>query len=246
MRHYILVRSAYGPGWSLEANQRRLALTEGITLRSLRSQTSRGYHLVVLLHAEDPLLRSRVRAFEALGADLIWTDDTGTPAEVAYSAYGARWSDAIGERDDTIAMTRLDDDDAFAPWAVAAIQEAAVRVQRRTALVFQLGVRVWRGGYTLVRHDSNAMHTLVTPPGDETIVYDYGHRRLRKYAALKMLDKRPAWLWSRHDDTISGWRTSERPLSDYIRSLFDVDWRLFGEPQRQPRQRLAHSGHVFR
>lgn len=243
MRHYICIRSAYGPAWTREANQRRLALTQGVTLRSLRSQTSRAFRLIVLLHAQDELRAERMRAFADFPVTFLETDDGRGPADVAYSAYRAGWADAIGPRDETVAMTRLDDDDGFAPWAMQRIQEAA-NVRQRTALVFPIGVRVWDGGYSPVRHTSNAMHTLVTPPGDAMTVYDYGHRKVRQAAFVRLLERRPAWLWSRHPDTISGWRVSSYPIDDHVRAMFAVDWRLFGEPRRQPRSSMA--GFAFR
>lgn len=244
MRHFICIRSAYGPAWSLEANRRRLALTEGVTLRSLRSQTERSFTLVVLLHAADPLRQERMRAFAQFPATFLWTDDDRAPADVAFGAYRADWAAAIGPRDEAVVMTRLDDDDAFAPWAMALVSEEARKVRARTALVFPLGIRVWQGGYSLVRHVSNAMHTLVTPPGEGMTVYDYGHRKVRKIAPVRLIGRRPAWLWARHPDTISGWRISSMALDDYARRQFDVDWRLFGEPRKQPK--AANAGFAFR
>lgn len=242
MKHWILIRSAYGPSWSIEANRRRLAITRGITIRSLASQTTGDFRVLVLLHPADGLLSERMTAFGAIGADFLYLDAMGTSSEVAFMGYRAGWREAIGPRTDTVAMTRLDDDDAFAPWAMARVRLAAEKMRDRAALMFPLGVRVWRGGYTLVRHSSNAMHTLVTPPGDTSTVYDYGHRLVRRFAPVRVIDNRPAWLWSRHPDTISGWRVADRPLTADIRALFDVDWSLLGEWSPRPRQ----GGYVFR
>lgn len=240
------MRSAYGPAWTLEANRRRLAVTEGVTIRSLASQTSRDFGLVVLLHRLDDLLEERQRAFARLGATFLYLDDAGLPSEVAFAAYRAGWADAVGSRDDSVAMTRLDDDDGFAPWAMAKVREVTQRVTGRTALMFPHGVRVWQGGYTVVRHTSNAMHTLVTPPGDAMTVYDYGHRRVRQFAPVRLIDRRPAWIWSRHPDTISGWRRSDMPLNPLIRGMFDIDWSLFGTAYQRQRVPLSSAGRVFR
>lgn len=240
----MLLRSVYGPSWSIEANRRRLAISQAVTIRSLASQTAHDFQVLVLLHPSDPLLRERQAAFGSIGADCLFLDATGTSAEVAFRAYRAGWAEAIGPRDELVAMTRLDDDDAFAPWALRRVQVSVPTIRQRTALVFPLGIRVWQGAYTMVRHDSNAMHTLVTPPGDAMTVYDYGHRFVRKVAAVRRIDSRPAWLWSRHEDTISGWRVAERPLTPEIRALFDVDWSVFGEPRRQPKAAMV--GRRFR
>lgn len=244
MRHVILTRSAYGSSWDLEANRRRLAMTKAVTIPSLASQTSRDFRWIVLLHPSDPLLVERLAAYGSIGADFLFHAGTGTSAEVASSAYRAAWAEAIGPRNETVAMTRLDDDDAFAPWAMAKVETVAATESRRVALMFPLGVRVWDGAYTLVRHDSNAMQTLVTPPGDSMTVYDYLHRFVRRVLPVRAIDNRPAWLWSRHPDTISGWRIAGRELTPDIRQMFAIDWSVFGTPRRHPK--AAQTGSRFR
>lgn len=238
------MRSAYSPSWDEAANRRRLDMTRAVTIRALRSQTFRDFRLIVLLHSRDRLLSERRRSFSEIGADFLYLDATGTSAEVAWQGYRAGWAEAIGSRTDWVAMTRLDDDDALTPWALSRIAQRAPDMTSRAALIFPLGIRVWRGGYTLVRHDSNAMHTLVTPPGDRMTVYDYGHRKVRRVAPTRNIDTRIAWLWSRHPDTISGWRLSDRPLTPEIRAMFNVDWSVFGAPQKQPKVALV--GRRFR
>lgn len=246
MRHLLLTRAAYGPAWSSEANARRLAMSAGVTIRSIAAQRERRFDWIVLLHRRDELLERRRAAFAAAGARFLYLDLDGSPADVAYHAYGASWRDAVGPRDEAVAMTRLDDDDALAPWAMGAIRHAAERATRRTIVMLPVGIRVWRGRYTLVQHRSNAMQTLVTPPGDTATVYDYGHRRARQFATVKMTDPNVAWLWSRHDDTISGWRVADRPLTDDIRAMFPVDWSLFGEAPTSVRRASPMQGRVFR
>jgi hypothetical protein len=90
--------------------------------------------------------------------------------------------------------------------------------------MFPVGIRVWAGKYSVVRHDSNAMHTLVTPRGDELCVYDYGHTKVRQTVRTVTVDKMPAWLWVRHRDTISGHRVADRAVDAGVRKLFPVDW----------------------
>lgn len=248
MRHLLLTRSAYGPSWDIEANRRRLALTEGVSVRSMRAQTSQDWRWVVLLNRHDPLLEERQRVFASRGAWFLYVeDDIANHANMAYLAYRAPWAEAIGHRDDTVVMTRLDDDDAFAPWAMERLQEVAERIPKRAVLMFPNGIRVWEGRVTPVRHFSNAMQTLVTPPGDDATVYDYGHRDAKKFAPVKLIDSRIAWLWSRHRDTISGWRTAQEPLTDTYRGMFPIDWTLFGEPSGGVlRLASGHAGRVFR
>lgn len=245
MRHYVLTRSAYGSAWSPEANRARLAMSRAVTVPSLRAQSDRGFEWLVLLHPADALLDERRAVFEAAGARFLYLepDVDGEPAQVAWQAYRAGWADAIGDRGHRVAMTRLDDDDALAPWVMARLRHAAARTHRRTALVFPNGLRIWRGRYTVVRHLSNAMQTLVTPPGDEMTVYGYKHREVRQHADVRQLDARPAWVWSRHDEALSGWRRGERALTPDIRAMFPIDWSIFGDAKHE---RAVAGGRYFR
>ena len=241
MRHYILTRSAYGPAWTPEANRRRLDLTRAVTARLMAAQTSRNWTWIVLLDRRDPLYGERCAVYAAAAPTFValpWTSP-GPPAPrdrhaeaistirgVAYMAYKAPWREAIGERDDRILMTRLDDDDGLAPDAIARYQAAARRVTTgRAILMLPSGVRVWRGLYADVRRPRNAMHTLITPPGDQACVYDYGHAKCERVAPIFMVDNAWGWLWVRHRDTISGGRTAGRPINSAVRATFPVDWK---------------------
>lgn len=234
MRHYVLTRSAYGPAWDKDANRRRLELTTAVTVPSMAAQTSRDWTWIVLLHRDDPLKAERRAAFQSAGVPVrFFTIATRTTdrSEAAVEGYQAAWGRHLGKRDDIVAMTRLDDDDGLAPWAIERIASAASRVRRRTILVLPIGIRVWGGRYTLVQHFSNAMQTLVTPPGDDLHVYAYGHRDARRVGKLRAIDTRIAWVWSRHPDTISGWRIAERELTDRLRASFPIDWAPLEAPQ---------------
>lgn len=230
-----MTRSAYGPGWDEEANARRLEITRGVTVASMAAQTSKDWTWLVAIHRDDPLKAQRKAAFESAGVPvrfLTLTSKTTDRDEAASEAYGAPWGRLIGKRTDITAMTRLDDDDAFAPWAVARFQDFVRKPIRRTVLVLPIGVRVWGGRCTVVSHGSNAMQTLVTLPGDDLHVYGYGHRRARYVAKVRGIDVRPGWVWARHPDTISGWRNAEKPLTERIREDFPIDWSLLEVPRQ--------------
>lgn len=229
-----MTRSAYGPAWDDEANARRLAMTVGVTVASMRAQTSRDWSWIVALDAADPLRAERRAAFESAGVPvrvLEVRSETTDRTAAAWQAYRADWGGLIGRRDEVVAMTRLDDDDALAPWVLERVQAVAPKLIRRTALVCPRGVRVWDGRLSIVRHDSNAMQTLVTQAGDDLHVYGYKHREVRRVADLRRIDERFAWVWSRHPDTISGWRMADLPLerAAALRRMFPIDWALFGE-----------------
>lgn len=247
MRHYLLTRSAYGPAWDPEANRRRLEITRGVTVAAMAAQESRDWQWLVALDRCDPFRAERRAMFESAGVPVSFIDveSSASRSGAAVEAYRADWNQPIGERFERIAMTRLDDDDALAPWAMRRIAEVAEKVHVRSALVLPRGIRVWDGRLTIVRHDSNAMQTLVTQPGDDLHVYGYGHRDVRKVAQVRTVDPRIAWVWSRHPDTISGWHTADVPITDRFRALFPIDWSLFG--QATPGVvRVAHNGRYFR
>lgn len=242
MRLYVLTRSAYGPDWTLEANRRRLAVTTAVTVASLRAQTDRDWEWHVLLHANDPLRDERIALYESAGVPVqfLYTDARGTPQDVAMAGYKVPWRKAIPRG--LAAMMRLDDDDGLAGDALARLRPLAERARARMALIFPVGVRIWAGRYTPVRHASNAMQTLVTPIGDAATVYDYLHRKVRSHAIVRFVDRKPGWLWYRHPDTISGWRAAMSPVDDFVRSQFPIDWSFVGAPSG----RAERSGTSFR
>jgi hypothetical protein len=243
VRHFVLTRAAYGAGWSLAANQRRLAVTAGVTAQLMARQSTRDWTWVVLLHARDPFLAKRLAVFEAAAPAciaLFWEpgelaaapwdpngDRTNLVQKVAATAYRAPWRDALGDRAEGVTlMTRLDDDDGLAIDALERTAAAAASVTARTILMQPVGFRVWDGRYSRVRHDSNAMHTLAAPAGDDLVVYDYGHRHVARVAPVVTVDEAPAWLWVRHRDTISGWKKADRLITNDLRRLFPIDWSV--------------------
>lgn len=243
MRHYVLTRSAYGPAWDRAANRRRLDITRAVTVRLMLAQQPCDWTWIVLLDERDPFLAER-RALYASAAPafvpIVWSppEDPAIAAlevrrqRAAAAEYKAPWRAAIGPSDDLILTTRLDDDDGLAPDALVRYQAAARGLRRRTVLMLPNGFRVWAGSFSTVRHDRNAMHTLVAPPGDELLVYDYGHTTVRAVAPVVEVDARTGWLWVRHRDTISGWRRADRRITPAVRRLFPIDWDVLSTSWR--------------
>ena len=235
----MLTRSAYGPAWDRAANRRRLEVTRAVTARLMAHQRAASWTWVVLLDVRDPFLAERQALYAASAPAFIpiaWRPPGDTdvvpvvPTSVARSRraaadYRAPWRAATGLADDQVLMTRLDDDDGLAPDALARYQAAARRTNERTVLMLPMGVRVWAGRFTEVRHERNAMHTLVTPPGDDLCVYDYGHTQPGAAARVVMVDERWGWLWVRHRDTISGRHNAAAPITPAIQAAFPIDWR---------------------
>lgn len=241
MRTYVLTRSAYGPAWDLAANRRRLEVTKAVTARLMRRQTDRDWTWIVLFDERDDLLSERLAVFSAAAPSfvpILWMPpsdpqparwdrhgaETNTVQRIAAEAYRAPWRDAIGPPDEAIMAIRLDDDDGLAPDAMARYRAAAAPIRARTVLMLPNGIRVWRGRYDHVRHERNAMHALVTPPGDALCIYDYGHTKVTRVAPVVMVDTQWGWIWVRHQDTISGWKRAARHLNPAVRAAFPIDW----------------------
>lgn len=241
MRHFVMTRASYGPEWDLETNRRRLKITAAVTARLMGLQTNYDWTWCVLLDERDPFLERRSSLFEAFSPNflpVLWT-----PSKTSTSQHGGLLQvEAEGQLlmrghlpvDDTVLQTRLDDDDGLAPDAIQRIQDAVrqPRDRRRVALMFPAGFRVWNGRMTPVRHETNAMHTLVTQPGDTLSVFGYSHRLVGENASVVTIDRMPGWLWVRHRDTDSGMRQADVSISKRVRDMFPVDWSALAEVWR--------------
>lgn len=251
MNHYVLTRSAFDPkAWSIDANRRRLEVTRTVTVPLMATQTSKDWRWIVLVDPQDPLQDKRIDAFYGAGVPVIPIIWRGTPKPAAWdrrkqarsrpreqmaaTGYRAPWREWMDDSE-TLLQTRLDDDDGLAPDAIARYQSAARRVvslphPARTVLMLPQGVRVYRGRYADVTHDTNAMHTLLTMPGDRMCVYDYGHRHCRQAGPVQIIDREWGWLWVRHEDTISGHKVHHPDvIDDRVRGAFPIDWQRLGQ-----------------
>lgn len=163
--------------------------------------------------------------------------------KVAATAYRAPWRSVMEPGD--VLQTRIDDDDCFAPDALERFQRAAAGLTERRVLMLPEGFRVFAGRYVRVFQANNAMHSLFTPAGDDLCVYDYGHTHTalpghqdlrpgqrprpprvhpQAPAPVTFVDQRPAWLWVRHRDTISGHQKAWLPITKELRTAFPIDW----------------------
>jgi Putative rhamnosyl transferase len=240
MRHYVLTRSSFGPAWDLAANRRRFAITKAVTARLLGLQTVMDWTWVVALDQRDPLLSERLRLYRDSVPSFVpivrLPDDRQrrhsairSRQRIAAADYEIDWLQAISPNG-KILTTRIDDDDGFAPDALARIQAVAAGIETRAALMLPVGVHLWAGRYAMVRHERNAMHTLLAPIGDDRHVYTYGHMAVATFAPVVIIDDEPGWLWTRHRDTISNarnprsWGGVPKPITPALRALFPIDW----------------------
>lgn len=208
MNHYVLTTSHFGPEYPLDANRRRIEMLRRVTARSLASQAG-DWTWIATVHPDDPLLDERLTAFRSAGHRVVATD--------ADSAESIDWSGDV-------LTTRIDDDDAFAADAFARLYAAAGSLQARTVLMFPVGFRVNGDMVTPVWHMKNAYSSLFAPTGDHCHIRAVQHRHVGELAPVRIVDTRPAYLWVRHPDTNTPFRSAKEPLNAGIRRLFDVDW----------------------
>lgn len=242
MRHYLLTRSAYGPDVPLEVNRRRLELLRGITVRSLAAQTERRLTWLVLIDPKDPLLAERTAVLESAGYPLVLAPATDLIRDHYYDRPQTRtWRQTI-ERDGPTLTSRIDDDDAYAPFALADLHRrgeilAARGTAARRAFVLAVGYRVAAGRYNLRNDRVSQFIGLYSPAGDRACVMDINHTSMRVLARVHLITDRPAWLWLRHPLARSATSKASHfeeermvPITPALRSEFDIDWSLLTNP----------------
>lgn len=215
MKHYVLTPSHRGPDYPIEANRRRLEILRGVTVRSLASQGT-DWTWLVYVNRDDPLLRERLAAFRSAGVRVVPIYDGKPERKIDWSG--------------PVLTTRIDDDDAFARGAFAELhRELEQRPPKgREALIFPHGYRVNEGRYIPVTNRKNAWVSLYAPQGDRIHVRAIQHRRVWTLAPVRFLERRRAFLWVRHPDTLTAFRSTLYPITPEIQSMFDIDWSLVG------------------
>jgi hypothetical protein len=213
VRHYVLTRSYRSPDYPLDANLRRIEITRRITAPSLRAQGTE-WTWIVYINPTDPLLDERLDAFRSAGAPVI-------PLPI-----GDAVEDVI-DWSGSVLTTRIDDDDAFARNAFRRLRRALRH--GREVLVFPHGHRVNAGQVMDIRHLRNAWSSLMVPKGVRAHIRQAPHQRVKLLGPRRWLDPAPAWLWVRHQDAETWFRHAERPITDDVRALYDVDWDFLEE-----------------
>ena len=233
MRHLLLTRSAYGPDVPLSVNRRRLRLLAGVAARSVSAQAERDFTWLVLIDPRDPLLRARTAAIASAGVPYVLA-----PAGNMERCYSRAdrpqgpWAEAI-EWDGPTLTSRLDDDDAYAPWALSLFTRAAATADRRCILSLPAGYRIYAGRMDVRVDRLTQFISLYAPTGDRTTVMDVDHTQAPTLAPVEPVTQRPSWLWIRHRDA----RSANSPASTRrregmvrvtgaIREQFPVDWSL--------------------
>jgi Putative rhamnosyl transferase len=239
VRHYILTRSAYGPDVPIEVNRYRLDLLRGVTVPSLASQTSHDATWLVLVDEADPLKEEREAAYRDCGFPLLMASAGDMERNDRRDRpWTTSWRDNIDWSDATL-TTRIDDDDAFAPWAIKAFRDYADRWstsrhgRQRRVFVMPLGYRVSGGKVDFRRDRANQFTSLYAPSGDRCCIMDMNHTSQRRLAQLVEISREPGWLWLRHGLARSALSRASnidkdgmQPIGDDVRGRFNVDWNL--------------------
>jgi hypothetical protein len=213
MKHYLMTASHRSPDYPLDANRRRIELCRRVTARSLADQDGE-WTWLVYVHPEDPLLDERLDAFRSAGHPVVAMPTGVDPLDVI------DWSGDV-------LTTRIDDDDAFARGAFRRLYRAAGQAVRRTVFMLPVGYRVNEGRSIFIAHaPHNAWSSLYAPRGDRAHIRLEQHHHVDRLAPVLMVDHKPAFLWVRHQDTATPFRSTREPLTDEVRGLYDVDWGL--------------------
>ena len=154
------------------------------------------------------------------------------------------WAANIDWTNGPILTTRLDDDDAFVPDAMAWVRAAAESVKPNSRIVWTLPAG-WRVAGTLVERVTYPVPmfcTLQVPAKQRAVINDVSHLSAARLGPMRVATNEPAWLWVRHDLTRSN--TNMRPgfsigglgmeeLTAELLGRFPIDWELVKSlPQR--------------
>ncbi len=215
----------------------------GITAASLASQTYRDVTWLVLIDPADPLKQEREQVLWQSGLPFLTADAGSIERNDRRDRPWGPWRDHIDWSDATL-TTRIDDDDAFAPWVLGAFQDYAQQWmmargrKRRAVFVMPVGYRV-SGGRANVRRDrTNQFTSLYAPIRDHCCIMDMNHTAQRRLGRLVEISHQPAWLWLRHDAARSAQSRASNvdkqlmvPISQAVRDTFAVDWPLIEATQ---------------
>jgi len=237
VRHYVLTRSAYGPSVPLRDNQGRLDLLHGVTAASLRAQTTRDLIWMVLIEPTDPLLAERRAVIKSAGLPCIIESAQSMERTGIHDRPYGPWAEHI-TWDGVTLTTRLDDDDALAPYALARVQHAAAPEGGSAVWTLPVGYRI--AGHRSFRIDWELAQfgTLQAPAGDGRTIFDVSHQSAGWLAPLRPATRDPAWLWVRHRLTRSRldvgrqtklngrYESRAMHITPELRAIFPIDWPL--------------------
>lgn len=207
----VMVRSSYNDA---EASRRRLAISRETVLPCLASQIDKP---IVCLHVshDDPLLASRLAAFEETGCQVETAFDSQSFKELTFTG---------GWR----VTARLDDDDTIDRQFYSDIRLGSGRADRRQCWTYPNGRVFINGRFHGLRVSGNQFIALQTNK-DET-PFDFVHGRAGKYFPFAIAGNRAAWIWIRHRTNKSrlprGYSTRRRVGTG---GLFAIDWKQLKE-----------------
>jgi len=238
MRHYLLTRSSFAPTVSIEENRRRIELLAHVTVPAIKAQESKDFAWIVLINPRDPLLEERRAAI--MSAGLKYTVIKSSEDMIARGGPDKPWGPWKKhiKWDQVTLTTRMDDDDALAPFAMRVVRERAEAWDPARPTVWSLpaGYRVMGMFAERVLYTVPMFCTYQAPVHDHRTINTVGHLSAAMLAPLQPATKKPAWLWVRHDLTRSH-QNMRRGLSmagndmelvtDAMRAEFPgVDWDL--------------------
>jgi len=208
--HYaIMVRSSYT---EKNISSRRLELSVKTVIPSLISQSFKPV-IHVLVSKADPLLKSRIDAFES----------TGCPVVPFLGGIGENWSLPDGRK----AMQRLDDDDVIS-FDFCERTSACVTESGDSVLLWPRGTVFYTRKHHLIYHMKNQFCVCVTER--DWHPYRERHHDFCKIDSWEnvVVSNDIGWSWIRHKDSVSSTRkvyrksvfADQREVSERFRISF--------------------------
>jgi len=181
----LQVRSSYPDGkLTLEANRRRLGISQATVIPSLMQQTTQDYEIRLRIHQTDPLRSERLAAWESLPVKIDW--------QTGFTDFPSGKLRLVG---------RLDDDDAVHPEYYSDMIAKAARCRPGTCLDYPAGALYIRGNIGRYSNFGNMFNAVLVDDGRHA--FTVMHNKVASAYRVVSVASRPRWCWVRHDQNMS-------------------------------------------
>lgn len=213
IQHFILTRSCYRQT-DLKYLRYRFRMMMQFCGASLASQTRRDFTWIVRCNPLSPLANEVADYYRSLPFPVacILSPPPDQDASDTIHTQDSAWKEAIKNlllpEATHVLTTRIDDDDLICPSFVARLRKAVIPSPESAAWNFPVGyvlklstavpstARRWE-------YDRNQFASLISPVEPLVIVNDARHGAIGELGPIHHVDKKPAFVWTRHPMTKS-------------------------------------------
>lgn len=231
IQHFILTRSCYRQT-DLKYLRYRFKLMKQLCGASLAGQTRQDFTWIVRTNPDSPLTEETAAYFHSLSFPVacLCSPLPSRDTSDAIFTRDADWKAVIQSRllpeTTHVLTTRLDDDDALAPNFVERlrrkVKESASPVAWNFPVGYVLTLSTTKGSFArLWRFEKNQFASLISPAEPLVIVNDAKHGNIDTLGPIRLVDDRPAFVWTRHPHTKSagGRSRAEIPVRDLMKTF---------------------------